>query len=221
MTEWLTIGVMARRGGLTAKALRAVDLPLDDVRTCLADPEAMAGVLAAHRRRLAARLTRVQGDLHHLDHLRTGGADMPDEPDERGLAATLFNEVWRLLEQENRTPADDDRMVHMAHASRYHWDNVGTPVNLVRGEWQCSRVYATLGRAEPALWHARRAHELCEQHAIGDFDLAFCYEALARAHAVACDLDAARAWAERALAVPVADVEDRELVLHDLASIPR
>jgi hypothetical protein len=38
--------------------------------------------------------------------------------------------------------------VHSAHASRYHWGAAGDAdeaVNLARGEWPCSRVYAILG----------------------------------------------------------------------------
>jgi hypothetical protein len=64
--------------------------------------------------------------------------------DTRLLAAQLFNETWRLLEQDQRTRADDDRMIHTAHASRCHWGQVPavTPTHLARGEWLISRVYA-------------------------------------------------------------------------------
>ena len=79
-----------------------------------------------------------------------------DPTTRRKLAADLFNHTWTLLEKPDRTPAEDDEMIHSAHASRFHWGEVGEPFNLARGEWQCSRVYAVLGRAEPALWHARR-----------------------------------------------------------------
>src|ERR1019366_9855639 len=92
---------------------------------------------------------------------------------ETSLAASLFNGVWTLLENPGRTADDDLLMVHMAHASRYHWGRVGTAVNIVRGEWQCSRVYATLRRGEPALFHAQGALETCEANGIGGFDLAF------------------------------------------------
>jgi len=145
-----------------------------------------------------------------------------DADAETSMAASLFNGAWTLLENPNRLPDDDLMMVHMAHASRYHWGRVGTAVNVVRGEWQCSRVYATLGRSEPALFHAQRALAICEANSIGDFDLAFCYEALARAHAVAGDSDEARRWQQRGseVAKDVADDEDRELVLGDLASVP-
>ena len=38
--------------------------------------------------------------------------------------------------------------------------------NLARGEWQVSRVYVLLGRAETAIWHARRCLEHCEEAGI-------------------------------------------------------
>ena len=140
------------------------------------------------------------------------------------LAAQLFNETWRLLELDGRSEHDDDRMIHAAHASRYHWGQVpsATPAHLARGEWQISRVYAVLGRGEPALHHARRVLELCQQNGIGDWDLAFAYEALARAHAVAGDAGPAREFTDRALAATedIADDEDRDLVLADLETIP-
>jgi hypothetical protein len=98
---------------------------------------------------------------------------------------------------------------------------VGEPVNLARGEWQCSRVYAVLGRAEPALHHARRCREICEVNDIGDFDLAFAWEALARAHAVAGDPPEATRSLARAheLADAIAGDEDRQVVVADLAEM--
>jgi hypothetical protein len=41
------------------------------------------------------------------------------------------------------------------------------------------------------VWHARRCLEICEVNGIGDWDLAFAYEALARAWRVAGDRDQA------------------------------
>ncbi|SEM85835.1 MerR family transcriptional regulator [Streptacidiphilus jiangxiensis] len=271
--ELITVGQLARRVGLTAKALRhydrvgllspaavdphtgyrlysadqvaparlvrllrSVDVPLEYVRACLSGPDdeaAIQQVLIQHRRRLQARLDRVRGDLHRIDHLIEDGVtaamtdqDKPDTAsgtgDERRMAVDLFNGVWRLLEKEDRSVEEDDRMLHMAHASRHHWGQVGAPVNLSRGEWQCSRVYCVLGRAEPALHHARRGLEICREHGIGDWDLAYAYESLARACAVAGDKEQARAWTEQALAAAedIAQDEDRELVLSDLESIP-
>jgi hypothetical protein len=142
-----------------------------------------------------------------------------DAEETRRLAASLFNGTWELLERPDRSPAEDDRMVHMAHASRFHWEDVGTPANIARGEWQCSRVYAVLGRAEPALHHAQRVLTVCQDNGIGDFDLGYAYEALARAHAVAGNVAAAREWAGRAREVVVAEEDDRELLIADIDTI--
>ena len=145
-----------------------------------------------------------------------------DRATERRLASQLFNETWTLLEHTERTPEDDDRMLHMAHASRYHWGQVGEPRNLAIGEWQCSRVYAVLGRPEPSLHHARRELELAEQHRLGAFILATAYEALARASAVAGDragFDDYRARARDA-AARIEDAEEREVAEGDIASLP-
>src|SRR5204863_5525705 len=134
-----------------------------------------------------------------------------DRAGRRTLAAGLFNHVWTLLETPDRTVEQDDEMVHAAHASRYHWGEVGEKVNLARGEWQCSRVYAVLGRAEPAVHHARRCLELAETAVdAAPWDVPFAYEALARAHAVAGDDDEARRWLTKAREAAEAIEKERD-----------
>ncbi|HEX4704939.1 MAG TPA: MerR family transcriptional regulator [Pseudonocardiaceae bacterium] len=279
----LSVGHLARRSGLTAKALRhydrigllrpaavdpdtgyrwysldqvaearlvwllrSVELPLDAVRAAVTawqagDTESLARILRRQRQLLDARTTRLRGALHRINHLISEGIDMtepdpathatPSSPpgtgtvtDERLLASQLFNQTWRLLEQEQRSTADDDRMIHTAHASRYHWGQVptATPAHLARGEWQVSRVYAVLGRSEPALHHAQRVLDICLEHGIGDWDLAFAYEALARASAVLPDAEAARGYTDKALAAAeaITEDEDRDLLLADLETMP-
>jgi len=139
----------------------------------------------------------------------------------RRLAAALFNETWALLDKPDRAIEEDDRMVHAAHASRYHWGEVGPPVNLARGEWQIARVYSTLGRAEPTLHHAQRCLDLCTQHALGDFDLACAHQALARAHGVAGHSDQATQHLARAREIGegIEDEEDRRILSTDLADL--
>ena len=103
----------------------------------------------------------------------------------RKIAVDCFNSVWNLMEKKDRTIDEDDKMIHMAHASRFHWGEIGTPVEFERGEWQISRMYTVLKRSEPALYHAKRCLEICKENNIGDWDIAFAYEANARAYAVA------------------------------------
>ena len=144
------------------------------------------------------------------------------QSDHRRLGVELFNEVWRLME----TREDDERMVHAAHASAYHWAEAPEcePKNRARSEWQCSRMYTVLGRAEPALYHARRCLEICEASpgALEDWDLPFAHEALARAHALAGEGEEAARQAARAreLSERIEDPEDRELLDADLATLP-
>jgi hypothetical protein len=137
--------------------------------------------------------------------------------DERQLGVDLFNGTWRLIESRE----DDNLMVDCAHASAYHWARAPEckPENLARSAWLLARVYALVGRPEPALHYAQRCLALCEQHELADWDLAFAYEALARASKVAGDAAAAEGYLEQARCVPVRDAEDREAVEHDLASI--
>jgi hypothetical protein len=152
------------------------------------------------------------------------GSDGPDDSERhRHWATTLYNDTWRLMEQPDRTPDDDARMIHQAHASAFHWLQVGQPENFARSHWQCSRVYSILGRAEPALYHARFTLDICQRHGIGDWDLAFAYEALARASAVAGDEAETQRWLAEARRAgdDIADAEDRDQLLGDLATIGR
>ena len=140
---------------------------------------------------------------------------------ERQLAAGLFNQVWMLLDKCDRSTGDDDQMVHAAHASRYHWGGAGGPVQWARGEWQCSRVYAVLGRAEPALHHARRCLELATGHGLGPFDVGCAHEALARSYQVIGDTGktAEHVALARAQSASIADAEDRAILDSDLAGL--
>ncbi len=215
--------------------LRDLEVPLEEVREILAadDPADRRRRLAAHRARVQARTDRLIHVLHHLNQsvdkkesIMSAPTRAPelDVATHRALGAGLFNRAWELMEIPDRTPEQDDELIHTAHASRYHWTFVGEPARLARGEWQCARVYSTLGRGEPALWHAGRCLAILEAHGGGmdDWDLPAAYEGLARANAVAGD-DAARdEWAARARAAldGIADPEDRNVIEHDLATLP-
>lgn len=95
------------------------------------------------------------------------------------------NRIWPVLDAENPTQAQLEEVLHMAYASRYHWSKIGTVVNAVRAEYMIARVYCAMKRGEPALFHAKRCLEIAKENNIGDWDLAFAYEVIARAHSVA------------------------------------
>ncbi|MDX2177593.1 MAG: hypothetical protein SF028_14105 [Candidatus Sumerlaeia bacterium] len=150
-----------------------------------------------------------------------GSGEVLDAMAHRKLAVSYFNATWDLMEKKDRSRDEADRMIHMAHASRFHWEIAGTEVNIARGEWQVSRVYAILGRGEPALYHARRCLEVTEAARLGGFDVAFAHEAMARAHAALGEKEAARRFADRAKSVGAAIEEqhDREHFFRELATI--
>jgi DNA-binding transcriptional MerR regulator len=222
----------------TIMRLRYLEVPLDTIRELLAtdDPADQRRLLREHRARIEARTFRLQRVLHILGQLSSEDppamtASTPStEPTEldpatrRKLAADLFNHTWTLLERTDRTAEQVDEMIHSAHASRYHWGEVPDheAVHLARGEWQCSRVYAVLGRAEPALWHARRCLEINEAAGNSDWDIASAYEAMARAYMVAGDEAQVATWKARAVEAldAIADADDREIVEGDIATLP-
>jgi len=225
----------------TARAigrLRDLEVPLETIRAVLAtdDPAERQRLLGEQRAGVEARIYRLQRIHHVIGQLSQGKEplvseavvryDLPahdlDAADHRRLGKDLYNHVWTLLETADRTAEQTDEMIHAAHASRWHWTVGGEPANRARGEWQCSRVYAVLGRGEPALWHARRCVELCEEHGLGDWDLAAAYEAMSRASLVAGDEAAARDWKDRATSAlaDIADPDDREPIEADLATLP-
>jgi hypothetical protein len=145
-----------------------------------------------------------------------------DPLEERRLASELFNHVWGLLDEPDRSVEQDDAMLHAAHASRWHWGRVGGPEPMAVGEWQCSRVYAVLGRPEAALHHARRCLELSTLDGVDRFVEASAHEAMARALAIAGDMDGARAErnAAYAIAVDLDDDDDRGVIESDLGTLP-
>lgn len=137
------------------------------------------------------------------------------------FAINLFNETWELIEKENRSQEDVDHMIHAAHASRYHWQIAGNALNIARGEWLISHVYAMLNRVEPCLYHADRCLQITLENDIQDFDLAFAYEAMARACDLAGDEVNTAKYIELAkeAAAKIKDQKDREYFLSQLGTI--
>jgi hypothetical protein len=140
---------------------------------------------------------------------------------QRQLAAGLFNLVWELLDKPDRSVSDDDLMISAAHASRYHWGIAGGPRQWATGEWQCSRVYAVLGRSEPALHHANRCLDMATVQNLGPFNIGAAHEAVARAYLAGGEGGKAaehRNLAE-AQAALVTDAEDKAILDADLATL--
>lgn len=136
-------------------------------------------------------------------------------------AVKCFNATWDLIDKPDRTDEDNVNMIHLAHASRYHWGQIGTALEFSRGEWQISRVYALLGMGESALFHAKEALKLCLDNGIRDFDLAFCYEAMARAYSTLGNHKDKATFIEKAreAATAIAEQGNRQYVESEISTI--
>lgn len=150
-----------------------------------------------------------------------GGQDEAVMQAHRFFAADYFNKCWELIDKPDRTPEEDLLMLHFSHASRAHWQAIGTADNWVVGEWQLARVYAILGRTEPGMVHANECLRLCIEHNITGFNLGFAYEALARIQHLEGNLEEAEKNIElgKKAAEDVAEKEDKEYLLKELDSI--
>jgi uncharacterized protein YndB with AHSA1/START domain len=146
------------------------------------------------------------------------GQPATDEPVEvdgdwhRAQGVAAHQETWALLDRTDRSPSEDATLVTSAFASAYHWDRATgrTPANAARADYLVAKALLATGHADAALTWADSCRQRCRRHGLGDFDLAYAYEIRARAlWALHRTQEAESDWAA-ALAVPIADPEDRE-----------
>ncbi len=150
-------------------------------------------------------------------------AKKPKELTHRSLGASCFNSTWDYLDKPQMEPDEIEEMIHVAHASFWHWTQVEdhTPTNISVGSWQLSRVYAVANLPERAMYFAERCIHVSEENDIPPFYTAYAYEAMARAKELAGDSEAARDNVDKAkmFAEEVEEKEDQKAVLDDLDSI--
>jgi len=135
------------------------------------------------------------------------------------FAKSINGRVWELLQKSARSQIEDDEMLYAAHACTYHWRFVGTAIHQQRGEWLISRVHVVLDHPQEALRHAERCFQLTSDHKdlITDFDIAYAYEGLARAHALLGDQTEAEKYYRLAEQTgnAIKDDQDKSIFLGD------
>lgn len=139
----------------------------------------------------------------------------------RHFAARCFNAAWDLIDKVDRTPDEDDQMLHVAHASVWHWTQREdcSPVKLSIGYWQLSRVCALARRPDEARHYAAKCLKVTPPDE--PFYVGYAHEALARAEKLAGNADAAARHLEagRGQASAVKDESDRQALAADLDSL--
>ncbi|MFT5470285.1 MAG: hypothetical protein ACI8UO_005412 [Verrucomicrobiales bacterium] len=130
------------------------------------------------------------------------------------FAIECNNQAWDLLESTERTSKENERLIHTAHASCFHWLNAGKAIHHARAESLVANAHSAAGSGESALRHAKRCLELIEAkpEGVADWDLAFALDGLARASAAAGDETAAAENRKKAREAgdAIADAEDRK-----------
>ena len=91
---------------------------------------------------------------------------MTDEPildpeTQRKVAVRLYNHTWDLYDLgSERAPAQTADMLDSAHASNWHWAQIGGLEQAVVGEWMLSLVYAAAELGDEAVRHGQAAFTL-------------------------------------------------------------
>jgi len=136
------------------------------------------------------------------------------------MGIEMNNQTWGLLDKKDRSEQDNIKMINFAKASLYHWrkSDKYKVVNEQRGQWLISHVYAILDKSYEALSYAKETLKITEDNNLKDFDLAYAYESIARAHSISENIDESEEWYKKAKTAGdlIADTKDKEYFIVDL-----
>ena len=168
------------------------------------EPATRAAILRDERTRLEARTARLQRALHRLErprrrptpdirdphHRRRIPVPTPPPPPElspevhRALGAGLYNRCWDLHGDRGPDTDQDDELIATAHASAWHWRQVGHTANQSRAPLDVlPRLRRPRAGPSRRCTTRRRCVEIVEAggEGIEDWDAPGAYEAMARA----------------------------------------
>ena len=137
------------------------------------------------------------------------------------FAIECNNRAWELSIQP-RTPPQDREMLDMAHASAWHWAQIGPELNRMRATMLLAEVHALLGYDSTAYSYAREMRTYFLNHDSPDWELAFTHTIYAHAAIVAGEVEehhSAYNEANKALQL-ISDDEDRNIVLRTYNQVP-
>jgi hypothetical protein len=99
----------------------------------------------------------------------------------RWFAIECNNRAWKLADSLSRTPAEDEEMLHAAHAAALHWGEVGTQLNHMRARMLLGHVHALLGDGARAMAYAQQSFDYVMSHDSPPWEVAFAHAVLANA----------------------------------------
>lgn len=89
----------------------------------------------------------------------------------RWFGVEYNNEAWNLVERPSRTPAENERMVALAHAALLHWSKAGNELNEQRAWCLLATAETLAGRNREAIFAAEKCLELAAKN--GDAQTTF------------------------------------------------
>lgn len=139
----------------------------------------------------------------------------------RAQGVEANNATWELLGRSDRAPSEDEDLLRRAYAAAYHWQRTDSrkPENEARAAYMIAKALLATDQPARAMVSADHCLSVCQRHGLGDFDLAYAYEARTRALlALAREPEARQEWLA-ASAVEIADAEDKAIVVADFADL--
>jgi len=154
---------------------------------------------------------------------------MSEDPQEkinnshRYWSATCFNATWDLIDKSPKTSEDIEMMLHLAHASFWHWTQVPdvTQTNLSVGYWLLGRVYALAGKGGEALYYGNHCVDIGLLNQLEPFYIGYGYEAVARAYQILQKPEMQEESKRKAMACleKITDEENKNLLIADLKQL--
>jgi hypothetical protein len=140
---------------------------------------AQAAAIAAgqrHIERALALLARARQTLP-----ADGAASAANAAAHRPLAVACNNMAWALHDRgHERSPVETEAMLALALASRTHWREAGSWLEVQRADYCLALVHLSAGRTDAAAGFAQACLQSCEAHEAPAFERFFAHEACAR-----------------------------------------
>ena len=142
--------------------------------------------------------------------------------DYKTIVRNITDLVWTLLDKEDLSDEDADRLINAAYAARFHNGEFSEALDIARSEWHLARANLKVGRPVPAYFHGQKCLQVCRENELGPFTIAYAYEALARIVAVMNDEEALEEYIGLAkqYGKMIEDDEEKKIFMADLATVP-
>ncbi len=139
--------------------------------------EAAAAAISLGRHQTERAMALLRGARERLADLPRVGAAV-----HRPLAVACNNMAWELHDRGSARSAEDTAaMLDLAAASRAHWAQAGTWLEVERGDYGLALCHLSAGLNDRALQFAAQCLAACTQNDAPAYEFFFAHEAIARA----------------------------------------